>query len=63
MVGRLAALADHPTPWVMVVDGGARYDPLVAALEEAGLAVFRSADRATRLLGRYATRPQPSADE
>ena len=47
----------------MVVDGGARYDPMVAALESAGLAVFRSADRAMRLLGRYITRHRPGADD
>ncbi len=54
VVQRLAALADHPTPWVVAVDAGARYDPAVAVLESAGLAVFRTVDRAVRLLGRYA---------
>ena len=40
--------------WVVVVDGGARYDPLASLLETAGLAVFRTADRAMRALGAYA---------
>ncbi len=63
VVQRLASLAGHPTPWVMVVDGGHRYDPMVAVLESAGLVVFRTADRAMRLLGRYATRHLPHLDE
>jgi acyl-CoA synthetase (NDP forming) len=39
---------------VAVVDSGSLYDAFAARLEAAGLPVFRSADRATRLLGRYA---------
>jgi acyl-CoA synthetase (NDP forming) len=54
VVGRLAALAGHPTPWAAVVDGGRRYDPMAGALEAAGVPVLRSMDRAVRLLGRYA---------
>lgn len=40
--------------WVVVVDGGALYDPLASLLEAAGLPVFRTADRALRALGAYA---------
>lgn len=39
--------------WVMAVDAGPRYDPLVALLTEAGIPVLRRADRATALLARY----------
>lgn len=38
-------------PWVAVVDAGVFYDPMVAALEGAGVPTFRRADRAVRLLG------------
>jgi acyl-CoA synthetase (NDP forming) len=48
-----AHLRDCSTPVVMVIDGGALYDPLAAAIEQAGFAVFRSADRAVRSLGVY----------
>lgn len=40
--------------WVLVVDGGSRYDALARRLERDGVPVFRSADRAVRALGRYA---------
>jgi acyl-CoA synthetase (NDP forming) len=40
--------------WVAVVDAGARYDPMAGFLEEGGIPTFRSADRALRVLGRYA---------
>jgi acyl-CoA synthetase (NDP forming) len=39
--------------WVMAVDGGPRYDPLVALLTAAGIPVLRRADRAMALLARY----------
>jgi acyl-CoA synthetase (NDP forming) len=52
---RLARLyAGTTKAWVVVVDGGARYDPLASLLEGEGLAVFRRADRAMRALGAYA---------
>jgi acyl-CoA synthetase (NDP forming) len=51
---RLAALATHPKPWVAVIDAGRLYDPMADRLEEAGVPVLRSMDRALRLLGRYA---------
>jgi len=52
---RLVALAEHPTPWVAVVDAGRLYDPMADRLEAAGVPVFRAMDRAVRILGRYAT--------
>ncbi len=53
VASRLAAL---PTGkgWAAVVDGGDAYDPMVRVLLERGVPVFRQADRAVRLLGRYA---------
>jgi acyl-CoA synthetase (NDP forming) len=40
-------------PWVCVVNGGKDFDRMRATLEEAGLPVFRTADRATRMLSIY----------
>jgi len=40
-------------PWVAVVDAGALYDPMCIALADAGIPVFRSADRALRLFNIY----------
>ncbi|MGK5086426.1 acetate--CoA ligase family protein [Bdellovibrionota bacterium FG-2] len=37
-------------PWVLVVEGGATYEGFVSALAEAGIPVFRNADRAARIL-------------
>ena len=59
---RLARLAAaSPKPVVIVVDGGGLYDPMVAAIEAQGVPVFRTADRALRLLDIYcrgrSTRP------
>ena len=48
---RVFAEADKPI--VAVVDSGARYEPLRAALRRGGLPVFPSADQAVRSLGRY----------
>ncbi|MBK9121143.1 MAG: indolepyruvate oxidoreductase subunit beta [Phycisphaerales bacterium] len=51
---RLAELLRHTTkPVVCSVAAGRAYDPLVAALRRTGVPVFRSADEATRVLGRY----------
>lgn len=41
----------HPTPWVAVIDAGARYAPLVAALRTAGIPVLPAMDRAVRAIG------------
>lgn len=55
LAGLLARLwASTSKPWVMVVDGGPRYDAFAGHLEEAGLPVFRTADRALRALARLA---------
>ncbi|MEJ2401207.1 MAG: acetate--CoA ligase family protein [Xanthomonadales bacterium] len=45
---KLAAATDKPV--VAVVDSGRLFDPLVDALRDGGLPVFRSADRAVRAL-------------
>lgn len=50
-LGRLCAACDKPL--VAVVDSGALFDGLVDAFQQAGIPVFRSADRAMRTLGRY----------
>lgn len=46
-------IAKYDKPVVAVVDSGKLYDPLAEALEDADLAVFRSADRAAWSLGKY----------
>jgi acyl-CoA synthetase (NDP forming) len=43
-------------PFVVVIDAGRHYDDLVTLLENGGVPVFRSADRATTILGRYVER-------
>ena len=54
VVARLAALKrDGGKPLVVVVDAGALYDPMAAALAAAGIPTFRTADRALRLLNIY----------
>lgn len=40
-------------PLVMVVDSGSLYDHMANGLEEMGLPVFRSADHAVRVVGKY----------
>jgi acyl-CoA synthetase (NDP forming) len=64
IVARLAALrGTQAKPFVVVVDAGAAYDPLAAALETAGIPAFRTMDRAmwalARVAGRGAAIPQP----
>jgi acyl-CoA synthetase (NDP forming) len=59
LVARLAALRDDASrPWVVVVDAGALYDPMARALAAAGIPVFRTADRALRLLNVYCAERQ-----
>ncbi|MFV1960109.1 MAG: CoA-binding protein, partial [Planctomycetota bacterium] len=54
VVRRLVRLHQaSPKAWVGVVDAGALYDPMVRLLEAEGIPVFRTADRALRLFGRY----------
>ena len=45
--------AESHKPWVTVVDAGAAYDPLAARLEDAGIPVFRSMDRALTALATW----------
>jgi acyl-CoA synthetase (NDP forming) len=55
IAGRLVRLY-HATsrPWVVVVDAGEIYDPMARLLERGGVPTFRTADRALRLLNRWA---------
>jgi len=50
-ISRLAAECSKPV--IVVVDSGDLYDPLAVALQSEGVAVFRSADQAVYLLGKY----------
>ena len=62
IVARLAALKrEGGKPWVVVVDAGAIYDPMVRALDAAGIPTFRTADRALRLLNVYCAERQRGA--
>jgi acyl-CoA synthetase (NDP forming) len=62
IVARLASLKRvGAKPWVVVVDAGAIYDPMVRALQAAGIPAFRSADRALRLLNVYCSARQRSS--
>lgn len=54
---RLAALwRETAKPWVAVVDSGPLYDPITRLLEEEGVPVLRTADRAMRLLAVWGVR-------
>ena len=54
IVGRITTLSQlSDKPIVMVVDSGPLYDHMADGLEEKGLAVFRSADQAVRVIGKY----------
>jgi acetate---CoA ligase (ADP-forming) len=46
-------LAESGKPLIAVIDCGPLYDPLAAMIRLGGVPVFRSADQATRSLGRY----------
>ncbi len=50
-ISRVAQQSDKPL--IMVVDSGFLYDPLARALQDTGLPVFRSADQAVYVLGKY----------
>jgi len=53
LVSRLGRLWESSVkPWVAVVDAGPAFDRFAAALEERGIPVFRTADRALRTLAR-----------
>lgn len=54
LLERISTLNDTSTkPLVLVVDSGNLYDPMANAFQEAGLPVFRSADIAVGVLGKY----------
>jgi len=64
IANRLVRLFHATTkPWVVVVDAGELYDPMVRRLEHGGVPTFRAADRALRLLNRWAmaVAPRPPA--
>ena len=48
-----ALLENVDKPVIGVVDSGRLYDPMVDALEEGGVPVFRSSDRAVGALAKY----------
>lgn len=50
-----AAAASTDTPVAFVVDCGRHYDPFAEALGREGVPVFRSADRAVRVIAKYAS--------
>jgi acyl-CoA synthetase (NDP forming) len=50
----IALFAQSTKPFAVVIDAGRYYDALADHLQAAGVPTFRSADRATRLLGLYA---------
>ncbi len=63
LVRRLARLwRERCKPWVAVVDAGTLYDPMVRALEAAGIPTFRTADRALRLFGAWCEARRPRVD-
>ena len=56
VVSELTALSQvSAKPWITVVDSGTQYDPMAEALEQGGVPVFRSMDRAVRLLEEITT--------
>lgn len=54
VASRLVAIArECAKPWVAVVDAGPLYDPMSRILEEGGVPVFRTADRAMKALAAF----------
>ena len=54
IIRRIAKLAaQFAKPLIVVVDSGSLFDPLANAFQANGLPVFRSADQAVRILGKY----------
>jgi acyl-CoA synthetase (NDP forming) len=49
----MQVFAETRKPFVLVLDSGRHYDDMYHYMAHAGLPVFRSADRATRMFGRY----------
>jgi len=61
IVSRLEALRrESAKPFVAVVDAGALYDPLAAALEARGIPAFRTADRALRAFATWCAARMPN---
>ena len=54
--------AKHATPLIAVVDSGRLFDPMAEVLEAGGLPVFRSADRAVRVLCKWVNVKLANAD-
>jgi len=46
-------VAEQRKPVIAIIDSGELFDPLAEAIEDGGIPVFRSADRAVRVLCRY----------
>ena len=46
-------MATSEKPWVAAVDAGVLYDPLARELERRGVPVFRTADRALKMLNKW----------
>ena len=62
VASRLARLFDEQRkPWVVAIDGGLLYDTMAAQLQRAGVPVFRSVDRALRLLNLFCSAVQRNA--
>ena len=57
-----AVAAKHATPLIAVVDSGRLFDPMAEVLEAGGLPVFRSADRAVRVLCKWVNVKLANAD-
>jgi hypothetical protein len=54
IAGRMVRLhRESAKAWIVVVDAGALYDPLVELLEKGGVPTFRTADAALRLFDAY----------
>ncbi|SLM32398.1 conserved hypothetical protein [Desulfamplus magnetovallimortis] len=54
IIKSISELASHHSkPVIMVIDSGELYDPLAKAFQAEGLPVFRSADQAVYVLGKY----------
>jgi acyl-CoA synthetase (NDP forming) len=51
LIPPIAARSEKPI--IAVVDAGGLYDPMVEAMEDQGMAVFRSSDQALAAVGRY----------
>lgn len=62
VANRLARMLDAlDKPWVAVLDGGHPYNAAAKILQDAGVPIFRSADRAVRMLGTWAAARLESA--